>query len=52
MVGVIGQRHRQLGMTQEDCAYELGVSRERIGQIERSALLKLRDNMILKEFLR
>jgi len=31
------------GLTQEECAVLLGITRERVGQIERSALKKIRD---------
>lgn len=31
------------GLSQEECARQLGISRERVGQIERKALRKMRE---------
>jgi len=39
----------QCGLTQTECALLLGVTRERIGQIERSALTKMR-KLVKPEF--
>lgn len=36
------KRTVEIGISQEECARRLGITRERVGQIERKALAKMR----------